>query len=121
MTCLAIYLQRRQYEYKKEIGYQFVPGDLKCTGSNVAKLSLVGCIIGFITALTGIGAGVMTNAVLLRLDVHPLVASETGQAMGGLISFSASLCSLIYGQLKPDYGLVQAALAIIGTLIGMQC
>ena len=31
MTILAICLQRREYEYKKKIGYNFVPGDFKCT------------------------------------------------------------------------------------------
>ena len=31
MTLLAIYLQLKEYEHKKQIGYQFVVGDLKCT------------------------------------------------------------------------------------------
>ena len=106
MTLLASCLQRKEYEYKKQIGYQFVPGDFKCTGRNVINLTITGCIIGFITALTGIGPGVMTNAVFLRLDMHPRMAAETGQALGVPIAFSASICMLIYNQLRIDYGIV---------------
>lgn len=78
ITSIAIHLQRKEYEHKKTIGYTFVVGDLKCTTQNVIKLPILACCIGFVTALTGIGPGVMTNAVLLRLDLHPRVAAETG-------------------------------------------
>ena len=78
MTLLAIYLQRKEYEHKKQIGYQFVLGDLKCTKYNVLLLTLTGFAIGMTAAITGIGPGVMVNAVLLRLDMHPRVAAETG-------------------------------------------
>ena len=30
-TIYSVWLQRREYEYKKSIDYQFVPGDFKCT------------------------------------------------------------------------------------------
>ena len=53
-------------------------GDLKCTKYNVLLLTLTGFLIGLISAITGIGPGVMANAVLLSLDVHPRVAAETG-------------------------------------------
>ena len=53
-------------------------GDVKCTKSTVSLLTITGFLIGMLSAITGIGAGVMVNAVLLRLDVHPRVATETG-------------------------------------------
>ena len=96
-----------------------MPGDFKCTKRNVINLTIAGCLIGFVTALTGIGPGVMTNVVLLRLDMHPLVAAETGQALGIPIAFASSICMLIYGRLKIDYGILQAILTIIATFIGM--
>ena len=72
-------------------------GDLKCTTRNVIKLPIVAFIIGFATALSGFGPGVMCNAVLLSLDVHPKVAVETGQLLGNYIAYGATICMLIYG------------------------
>lgn len=96
MTIIAVVVQRKEYEHKKKIGYEFVPGDFKCTARNVIKLPIFGAIIGFITALSGIGPGVMTNAILLKLDVHPRVATETGQLLGVYIAYGATICMLIY-------------------------
>ena len=53
-------------------------GDVKCTKYNVLLLTLTGFLIGMVAAITGIGPGVMANAVLLKLDIHPRVAAETG-------------------------------------------
>merc|ERR1719491_2581114 len=57
MTIIAVVVQRKEYEHKKKIGYEFVPGDFKCTARNVIKLPIFGAIIGLITALSGIGPG----------------------------------------------------------------
>ena len=96
MTLIAVKMQRREYEYKKKIGYEFVPGDFECTFRSVIKLPIFGCGIGFITALSGIGPGVMTNAVLLKLGCHPRVSTETGQLLGAYIAYAATICMLFY-------------------------
>ena len=44
----------------------------------MSLLTITGLLIGIISAITGIGPGVMVNAVLLKLDMHPRVAAETG-------------------------------------------
>ena len=96
MTLIAVFMQRREYEYKKKIGYEFVTGDFECTFSSVIKLPLFGWAIGFITALSGIGPGVMSNVVLMKLNVHPRVATETGQLLGAYIAYAATICMIIY-------------------------
>ena len=53
-------------------------GDVKCTKHNVSLLTITGFLIGMVAAITGIGPGTMANAVLLKLDLHPRVAAETG-------------------------------------------
>ena len=96
-TSIAIHIQRKEYEHKKISGYTFVIGDLKCTTQNVIKLPILACCIGFVTALTGIGPGAMTNAILLKLDLHPRIAAETGSLLGVYIAFGATICMLVYG------------------------
>ena len=83
------------------------------------KLPAMAFCIGFLTALSGIGPGVMVNAVLLKLDVHPRVATETGQLFGVYVGFRATICMLIYGQIKVDYSFVLNIMTILGTIFGM--
>ena len=60
-----------EYEYKKKINYEFVPGDFKCTTQNALKLPLIAIICGFLTASTGTGPGALFNTLLLQLGCHP--------------------------------------------------
>ena len=48
MTLLAVMVQRKEYAYKKKIGYEFVTGDFECTLKNAISLPLAACFIGFI-------------------------------------------------------------------------
>ena len=96
MTAIAIVTQRREYAHKKAIDYSFVPGDFKCTVRNVIELPIFAFAVGFITAMSGIGPGIMLNTFLLRLDVHPIVAVETGQILGSYVAVGATICMIIY-------------------------
>ena len=78
MTAIAVVTQRREYAHKKAIDYNFVPGDFKCTVRNVIVLPILAFAVGFVTAMSGVGSGIMLNTILLRLDLHPIVAVETG-------------------------------------------
>lgn len=71
MTLLSVCLQRKEYEYKKSINYEFVPGDFKCTTRNAIKLPLYAMLCGFLTASTGTGPGALFNTLLLQLGCHP--------------------------------------------------
>ena len=82
MTIIGAMVQRKEYAHKVAIGYEFVTGDFECTLKNAIRLPFAGFIIGFSTGLCGIGPGVMINAILLQLNVHPRVAGETGQLLG---------------------------------------
>ena len=48
MTILAVIVQRKEYAYKKKIGYEFVTGDFECTLKNAISLPLAACFVGFI-------------------------------------------------------------------------
>ena len=71
MTAVSVCLQRKEYEYKKSISYEFVPGDFKCTTKNAFKLPLYAMVCGFLTASTGTGPGALFNTLLLQLGCHP--------------------------------------------------
>ena len=71
MTLVSVCLQRKEYEYKKSINYDFVPGDFKCTTRNAIKLPIYAMVCGFLTASTGTGPGALFNTLLLQLGCHP--------------------------------------------------
>ena len=72
-------------------------GDFECTLQNAIRLPIAASFVGFIQGLCGIGTGVMINAILLQLNVHPRVAGETGQLLGVYCAYGATICMLIYG------------------------
>ena len=120
-TIYSIWLQRKEYEYKKSIDYQFVPGDFKCTQRNALKLPAVAVIGGFLTASTGTGPGPLFNILLVHLNCHPQVATSTGQFLGTFTSFASAICMLIYQQLDIEYTIPINIFTIFGTLIGISC
>ena len=65
MTLIAVWVQRKEYRHKRQIGYEFVKGDFQCTLKNVIGLTFAACCIGFITALSGFGTSPMIIAILL--------------------------------------------------------
>ena len=121
VTLYSVWLQRNEYEYKKSIQYQFVPGDFKCTQRNAFKLPAVAVLGGFLTASTGTGPGPLFNILLVRLNCHPQVATSTGQFLGTFTSFASAVCMLIYQQLDIEYTIPINIFTIIGTLIGINC
>ena len=79
------------------MNYPFVAGDLKCTTGVTLKVAGISLIVGLMNALAGAGPGPMFVAMLLRLDVHPQVATETANAMGIFLAYGSTICMIIYG------------------------
>ena len=120
MTLLAVFMLRREYSYKKSIGFTFVTGDLKCTTRNAVKLPVAALITGFVSALSGLGAGISLQAVLLGLQVPPRVSNETAQVIGTYIGVSATVAVLIDNAIALDYAFVFMSMVILGALAGMK-
>ena len=104
---------------KKKVGYKFVKGDLRYTAKTLVTQNAVNFAVGFANALAGVGPGVMLQVIMMKMNMHPMVAERTGNLVAGVITTSSSICALYYQELPMDYGAVFGISAIIATTQGM--
>ena len=100
---------------KKKVGFRFVKGDLKYTTKTLITQNVVNFAVGFSNALAGVGPGVMLQVIMMKMNMHPMVAERTGNLVAGVITTSSSICALYYQELPLDYGAVFGISAIIAT------
>jgi len=65
------------YNLKKGSGYEFKEGDLYWTPKTTIVLLIISFCGGVITAIVGIGGGVVYTPLLLEFGVHPKVTTST--------------------------------------------
>ena len=95
LTFVGIFVVKKEYTYKKSIGYQFTPGDFECTTFNSIKLPLIGLFGGIATASLGIGAGTIFSPIIIQMGVQPQVASATGMFMVMVLTTASTMVMII--------------------------
>ena len=76
-------------------GYNFTRGDQELSVKNSLKLASVAFLGAFFAAMCGIGPGLLFNAVMIQLDMHPDVASATGMYLTMYTTIAATINVLI--------------------------
>lgn len=94
-------------------------GDFKCTNRNTLKLTLVGLGGGFVVGSFGIGIGTLFIPVLIQLDVHPIVATQTAQYVSMMTNISAGIIVIIMKRLYIKYSIIVNFFVVVGSLPGI--
>ena len=61
---------------------------------------------GCLSAMLGIGGGLIISPLLLEIGLHPLIASSTSNFLVLFTSSSTSIQFSLFGMVKQDYGLI---------------
>lgn len=80
LLILAIYgrhIINKEMSFKRNIGYQFSEHEIPWNTQLFIKLSVIALVTGVLSALLGIGGGLLLAPALLDLGVHPEVVSAT--------------------------------------------
>lgn len=104
---------------KTSIGYVFKEGDLMWTAKTTTILLIISFIGGALTAIVGIGGGVVYTPLLLEFGVHPKVTTSTSLFLVLYTSFSNSLQFAIGNQIIWGYGIWLAVWCAAGTVTGL--
>ena len=115
----AIFILRKEYFMKKRIEFPFVIGDIKATVPNVTKLTIVGLVGGFIVGSVGIGIGTLFIPVLIQLDVHPIVATQTAHYVSTMTNIAAAIIVILMKRLFIEYSILINIYVIVGSLPGI--
>jgi uncharacterized membrane protein YfcA len=98
--------------------YSAVEGDIAWRWPIACGVAAASFFVGFITALVGVGGGVVLGPLFIELAVLPEVAA----AVSSVISMCGGLSSVIQfaanNRIELGYGLLFLSIGIVGSLIG---
>mmetsp|Transcript_32873 Transcript_32873/g.23760 ORF Transcript_32873/g.23760 Transcript_32873/m.23760 type:complete len:89 (-) Transcript_32873:215-481(-) len=86
----------------------------------VTKLILAAFFGGLAAGSFGVGPGLIFNPIMIAIGLHPAVASATGMYMVIYSTLSASIVSIIMGNVETIYTIVIVFMTIIGTYPGIK-
>lgn len=118
LTFMAIKSVIKTHKYREFIGFKFNKWDINWNYQIAIKFATYGFLSGCLSAMLGIGGGLIISPVLLEVGLHPLVASSTSNFLVLFTSSSTSLQFMLFGMVKEDYGIVFFLLSILGSIIG---
>jgi len=102
------------------VGYRFVKGDLKFTPKTLLTQSAINFAVGLVNSLAGVGPGVVLMVLMMKLNMHPVVAERTANFVATSITLSSAICAVYYEELPVDYAAVFGFISMIATTQGMK-
>ena len=105
---------------KQRVGYRFVKGDLKFTPKTLLSQTAINFAVGFVNSLAGVGPGVVLMVLMMKLNMHPMVAERTANLVAAVITCASSICAVYYGELPVDYAACFGLISVIATAYGMK-
>jgi uncharacterized protein len=87
---------------------------------NVWLLVGVGCAVGFLSGMFGVGGGFIITPLLIVLGIPPAVAVGTGSTQVVASSVSGAFAQYRRGNVDIKMGLVLIAGGLVGTFIGVE-
>lgn len=118
-TVIASMWVRNDYLYKKQIGYNFVKGDIAMDVKSILKLGAIGFMAGFLNAGFGVGSAFVVSPALFMFDQNPATASATGMFIATLNCVSSSIVVILFNKLQLWYALILCIATAIGTIPGI--
>jgi len=82
---------RKEYDYRKSIGYKYYEQDIKWNKTICLKFPVYGFFSGMLAGLLGIGGGTILGPLLLEIGLHPVVSTSTSNF---LVLFTSSSTSI---------------------------
>eukprot|EP00298_Acanthocystis_sp_HF-20_P010054 c18644_g1_i2.p1 GENE.c18644_g1_i2~~c18644_g1_i2.p1 ORF type:complete len:483 (+),score=179.39 c18644_g1_i2:31-1449(+) len=103
---------------KKEIGYQFIEGDVHWDEKNCLHFPALCTFAGVSAGLLGIGGGMVKGPLMLHMGVNPEVSAATSGFMIFFTSSATTMQFIILGMLRFDYTVWYGTIGLIGGILG---
>lgn len=106
------------YHLKRTVGFEFLNSDIEWTPKRTYITMAVAAVAGCLSALLGVGVGMLVNPLLLEMAVAPDCSAATSSLLILFTSISTVAQYAIIGRIQWDYGAFFFVLGLLGSLIG---
>mmetsp|Transcript_20529 Transcript_20529/g.26572 ORF Transcript_20529/g.26572 Transcript_20529/m.26572 type:complete len:471 (+) Transcript_20529:59-1471(+) len=118
LSAFVIYKLNQDYQHKKQINWEYQPGDLQWDPKTQKKMPVVGFVAGVCASLVGIGGGMVTGPLFLELGLNPKVSSSSSAFMILFTGMSSVVQYLTIGYLPLDFALWFIFMGFLGAQLG---
>lgn len=105
--------------WRKEVGYEFVDGELELTGKNLCIVCTVGWVGAFAAAFSGTGPGSIFCPAIILIGVNPQVATATGMYITLFTTLASTIVVIIMKRILIDYMWLVLFMTFLGTFPGI--
>ena len=117
----TVKLLNHEHEVKSScLSYNFIKSDIKWDLQNIKKSLILGFLIGFTSAILGVGGAVITSPVLIGLGFDAREATYTATFIAVFTSIAGSIQYMVAGVVRWDYWAISLSLGLGGLWIGMK-
>ena len=87
----------------------------------IIRVNILGVLVGIVSAMLGIGGGVIVAPVFLQLGLEPSESSATTSFVTLFTSFTNLIKYMLIGSIIWDYSIFSCIAGIGGFYIGLKC
>ena len=116
----SVKMLNEEYQMKQASGYKFLKSDVEWNLENLKKSLILGFLIGFTSAILGVGGAIITGPVLLSLGFDAREATYTATFIAVFTSIAGSIQYLFAGIIYYDYAFFSLMVGLVGLWIGME-
>lgn len=117
-TTLTLIILRKEYYYKKEVGWKFNDHDLHITFKGISSLIFFSFIGSLVSAFLGVGPAVVLAPIMLKEGLTPNRSAATCVYIAMYSTLASTIVVMIYGNMVYDYAISLIVVSIIGGLVG---
>lgn len=111
----------KESEEKNKLKMAINESDFKYDKDLIIRINILGVFVGTLSAMLGIGGGIIVAPVLLSLGLEPSEASATTSFVTLFTSFMNLIKYMMIGSIVWDYAIVACIAGCIGFYIGLKC
>jgi uncharacterized membrane protein YfcA len=119
MTFVAILVDKRDYELKKELNWKFYPGDYHFNWRNVWVFPVCALGFSFTAILLGFTPAFLYITMLLQFELPPPVVVYTNACLTMFSTFCSTVIAFLFGTMPIDYFVIGLICSLVGSIPGI--
>jgi uncharacterized membrane protein YfcA len=119
MTLVAIFMEKRDYEIKKAVNWEFYAGDYKFDFKNVWVFPACALVFSFTAILLGFTPAFLYITMLLQFELPPPVVVYTNACLTMFSTLCSTIIAFLFKTMPIDYFVTGLILSLIGAIPGI--